>query len=96
MSQKAIETDRLVIRSLIPDDLSGIHCILNQTLGDGSKVDGQTALRERRSWLQRSIPNQEWLPQLHQPPSRAISHSSSLSNTPDSFLPISTNPISIS
>ena len=68
MSQKTIETNRLVIRSFMLEDLPVIHRILDQTLGDGSKVDDQTALQERRSWLQWSILNQEWLPQLNQPP----------------------------
>lgn len=45
-----------------------IHRILDQTFGDGSKVDEKTALLERQSWLQWSIFNQEWLPKLHQPP----------------------------
>lgn len=68
MSQKTLETDRLVIRSFILEDLLIIHRILDQTFGAGDKVDNETALLERRSWLQWSILNQEWFPQLHQPP----------------------------
>ncbi len=68
MSQETIETNRLVIRSFVSDDLPVIHRILDQTFGDGSKEEDQAALQERRSWLQWSILNQEWLPKLHQPP----------------------------
>ncbi len=68
MSQETIETNRLVIRSFVSDDLPVIHRILDQTFGDGSKKEDQAALQERRSWLQWSILNQEWLPKLHQPP----------------------------
>lgn len=68
MSQETIETKRLVIRTFILDNLPAIHRILDQTFGDGSKVDDQAALLERQSWLQWSILSQEWLPKLHQPP----------------------------
>lgn len=68
MSRETIETKRLVIRPFSPADLSAIHRILDQTFGDGSKVDHQAALQERESWLQWSMLNQEWLPKLHQPP----------------------------
>ena len=49
------------------DDLAVIHRILDQAFGDGSKADDPEALRERQSWLQWTILNQEWLPKLHQP-----------------------------
>ena len=68
MSQEIIETKRLIIRPFILADLPAIHRILDQTFGDGSQVDEQAALLERRAWLQWSILNQEWLPKLHQPP----------------------------
>jgi ribosomal-protein-alanine N-acetyltransferase len=68
MSQGMIETNRLIIRPFVSDDLKAIHVILEQTFGDGSKVNDQAALQERRSWLQWSILNQEWLPKLHQLP----------------------------
>jgi [ribosomal protein S5]-alanine N-acetyltransferase len=68
LSQKTIETERLLIRPFTLDDLPVIHRILDQTFGDGSKVNDKTALAERQSWLQWSILNQEWLPKLHQPP----------------------------
>jgi [ribosomal protein S5]-alanine N-acetyltransferase len=68
MSQKIIETKRLIIRPFIMDDLLVIHRILDQTLGDGSKVDDEAALVERRSWLEWSILSQEWLPKMGQFP----------------------------
>jgi RimJ/RimL family protein N-acetyltransferase len=68
MSQKIIQTERLIIRPFIPDDLLAIHRILDQTLGDGSKVDDEVAIEERRSWLEWSILSQEWLPKMGQFP----------------------------
>lgn len=68
MSQEIIETNYLVIRPFILDDLPVIHPILDQTFGDGSLVDDQAALQERQPWLHWSILNQEWLPKMHQPP----------------------------
>ena len=68
MNQNTMETHRLLIRPFILEDLPVIHRILDQTFGAGGKVDDETALQERRSWLQWSILNQEWLPRLHQPP----------------------------
>jgi [ribosomal protein S5]-alanine N-acetyltransferase len=68
MSQKIIETERLIIRPFVMDDLPIIHRILDQTLGDGSKVDDQAAIMERRSWLEWSILSQEWLPKMGQFP----------------------------
>ena len=65
MNGEIIETDRLIIRAFVSDDLPVIHRILNQTF----EVDGQPVpLEERRSWLQWSILNQEWFAKLHQPP----------------------------
>jgi len=68
MNQKTLETNRLVIRPFILDDVPVIHRILDQTFGAGDKVDDTTALQERHSWVQWSILNQEWLPRLDQPP----------------------------
>jgi RimJ/RimL family protein N-acetyltransferase len=68
MSQKIIETERLIIRPFVMDDLLVIHRILDQTLGDGSKVNNEAAIMERRSWLEWSILSQEWLPTMGQFP----------------------------
>jgi RimJ/RimL family protein N-acetyltransferase len=63
-----METERLIIRTFLPDDLQTIHRILDQTFSDGSKVDEPQALLERQSWLQWNALNQVWLPRLEQPP----------------------------
>ena len=68
MSQNILETPRLLIRSFFLEDLPAIHRILEQTFGAGDKGTEDSALQERRSWLQWSILNQEWFPKLHQPP----------------------------
>jgi RimJ/RimL family protein N-acetyltransferase len=68
MDQKTIETERLIIRPFVMEDLQAIHRILDQTLGDGSKVDDRAALLERRSWLQWSVLSQEWLTKMSQFP----------------------------
>ena len=68
MSQKIIETERLIIRPFVLDDLLIIHRILDQTLGDSSKVDDEAAIIERRSWLEWSALSQEWLPKMGQFP----------------------------
>jgi RimJ/RimL family protein N-acetyltransferase len=70
-----LETSRLIIRPFVMEDLLVIHRILDETFGDGSKVDDQSALHERQSWLEWSILSQEWFARLHQPPygDRAIS-----------------------
>ncbi len=63
-----IETDRLLIRTFLPDDLPVIHRILDDTFGDGSRVSDSAALLERQSWLNWSILNQEWMPKMYQMP----------------------------
>ena len=68
MTVTFLETPRLVIRPFMMEDLPVIHRILDLTFGDGSQIEDEAALAERRSWVQWSILNQEWLPKLHQPP----------------------------
>src|SRR5262249_55004083 len=68
MPPTVLETARLVIRPFVLDEAPIIHCILDQTFGDGTRSSDPAALAERRSWVQWSILNQEWLPNLHQPP----------------------------
>lgn len=68
MSEMIIDTPRLTIRPLLQTDLQDIHRILDQTFGDGAKVEDDQALAERHSWLQWSMLNQQWFPALHQPP----------------------------
>jgi RimJ/RimL family protein N-acetyltransferase len=68
LSPLTLTTGRLLIRCFEPDDLPVIHRILDQTFGDGSRVDDPAASRERRSWLEWSILSEKWLAELHQPP----------------------------
>lgn len=68
MSATILETQRLIIRPFVMEDLPVIHRILDQTFGDGSKIKDEAALEERRSWVQWSILSQEWLPKMYQPP----------------------------
>jgi RimJ/RimL family protein N-acetyltransferase len=63
-----LETPRLIIRAFQPDDLRAIHRILDLTFGDGSKVNDENALNERREWLEWSRLSAEWLPKMFQPP----------------------------
>jgi RimJ/RimL family protein N-acetyltransferase len=68
MTPFILETSRLIIRAFQPDDLHAIHRILDLTFGDGSKIDDEAALNERRSWLEWSRLSAEWLPKMFQPP----------------------------
>lgn len=68
MTPQTLETNRLLIRFFKPEDLPIIHRILDQTFGEGNQVNDEAALKERRSWLEWSILNQEWFPKLHEPP----------------------------
>lgn len=63
-----LQTQRLSIRPFIIDDLRTIHRILDQTFGDGTLVDDEAALQERRSWLEWQRLNQIWHANLFQPP----------------------------
>ena len=66
MNPKNFETDRLIVRPFVADDLQTIHRILDQTFGDGTIVANESALQERKSWLEWSILNQEWFPKMNQ------------------------------
>lgn len=63
-----LETARLVIRAFAPEDLTIVHRILDQTLGDGTKVQDPDALRDRQSWLGWSILNDQWMGEIYQMP----------------------------
>jgi len=65
-----LETNRLIIRPFVMDDLLATHRILNQTFEDPNKAEylHERALEERRSWLEWQILNQEWFERMHQPP----------------------------
>jgi ribosomal-protein-alanine N-acetyltransferase len=68
MTPFILETSRLLIRAFQADDLRVIHRILDLTLGDGSKIDDEAALNERREWLEWSRLSAEWLSKMFQPP----------------------------
>ena len=68
MTPFTLETSRLIIRAFQPADLRAIHRMLDLTFGDGSKIDDEHALNERRSWLEWSRLSAEWLPKMFQPP----------------------------
>jgi [ribosomal protein S5]-alanine N-acetyltransferase len=68
MAPFILETSRLIVRAFQPDDLHAIHRILDLTFGDGSKIADETALNERREWLEWSRLSAEWLPKMFQPP----------------------------
>jgi len=63
-----IETDRLLIRPFVQNDVAAIHIILNEAFGDGNSQSNPEELRERTSWLEWSILNQEWFAKMRQFP----------------------------
>ena len=68
MTSFTLETSRLIIRAFQSADLYAIHRILDLTFSDGSKIADETALNERRTWLDWSRLSAEWLPKMFQPP----------------------------
>jgi RimJ/RimL family protein N-acetyltransferase len=68
MTPFVLDTPRLIIRPFAPGDLRAIHHLLDLTFGDGLKIADETALAERRSWLDWSRLSAEWLPRMYQPP----------------------------
>lgn len=57
-----LETERLIIRPFVMDDLDDIHRVLTDAFGSGTTLD------ERRTWLRWSMLNYEALARLYQPP----------------------------
>lgn len=57
----SLETERLIIRELTPDDLDAIHGLLN------AAFDSDLALEERRRWLQWTVLGYEMFAALDQP-----------------------------
>ena len=69
MRMPTLETERLIIRPFMPDDLDDIHRILDIELGDAEfGSEGAKAIAERRTWLHWTILNYEQLAKLYQPP----------------------------
>lgn len=63
-----IQTNRLIIRPFVLDDLQGIHRILDVELGEAGVSGDSQALEARRSWLEWTIAGYQQLHQLFQPP----------------------------
>jgi len=64
-----LETERLIIRPFMLDDLDAIHRILDVELGEAELgSEGAMAREERRQWLQWTVLNYEQLAKLYQPP----------------------------
>ena len=69
MRVRPLETDRLVIRPFVMDDLDAIHRILDIELAEAETgTEGAKTREERASWLQWTILAYEELARLHQPP----------------------------
>lgn len=64
-----LETERLVIRPFIMEDLDTIHQILDSDLfPPSSSAEEAKARHEREKWLQWTVLSYEQLPKLYQPP----------------------------
>src|ERR671937_3220931 len=69
MRVRPLETDRLVIRPFVMDDLDAIHRILAIALAEAETgTEGAKTREERASWLQWTVLAYEELARLHQPP----------------------------
>jgi RimJ/RimL family protein N-acetyltransferase len=69
MRMPPLETDRLLIRPFVIDDLDAIHQILDVELHDADfGSEGAQTRDGRREWLEWSIRNYEQLAKLYQPP----------------------------
>jgi [ribosomal protein S5]-alanine N-acetyltransferase len=69
MRVRPLETDRLVIRPFVMDDLDAIHRILDIELAEAETgTEGAKTREERGSWLQWTVLAYEELARLHQPP----------------------------
>jgi len=68
MRMPSLETERLLIRPLVEDDLNSV-CELFSAVGwDDSSFSAAEERARRKSWLDWSIRNEEELARLHQPP----------------------------
>jgi ribosomal-protein-alanine N-acetyltransferase len=69
MRMPALETDRLVVRPFVPDDLAAVHDLLDVQLGDAEVgTEGALSLGERERWLRWMVASYEGLAYLRQPP----------------------------
>ena len=64
-----LETERLLIRPFVMEQLSEVHRLLDIDLGDADLgAEKMGTLEERAEWLQWTVLNYEQLAKLHQPP----------------------------
>jgi [ribosomal protein S5]-alanine N-acetyltransferase len=64
-----LQTQRLIIRPFVMDDLADVHRILDVELGEKLLQSEKTrALKERAKWLRWSVLNYQQLAALNQPP----------------------------
>ncbi len=69
MRMPVLETDRLVVRPFVPDDLAAVHDLLDVQLGDAEVgTEGALSLGERERWLRWMVASYEGLAYLRQPP----------------------------
>jgi [ribosomal protein S5]-alanine N-acetyltransferase len=69
MRMPVLETDRLVVRPFVLDDLAAVHDLLDVQLADANVgTDGVLSLEERERWLRWMVGSYEGLAYLHQPP----------------------------
>jgi len=69
MHMPPLETERLIIRPFVMDDLDGIFAILDVELAEADFGSAHAATREQRAqWLRWSTMNYEQLARLYQPP----------------------------
>src|SRR3954454_24516273 len=65
----ALESERLVIRPFVLDDLAAVHDLLDVQLHDADTgTEGVLSLAGRERWLHWCVLNEEALAYLHQPP----------------------------
>ena len=76
MRVPVLETERLLIRPFVMEDLDAVYRLLDVELADTDGTEEAHALEERRRWLEWSVMNYEELAKLYQPPygDRAVVH----------------------
>ncbi|HLZ81568.1 MAG TPA: GNAT family N-acetyltransferase, partial [Ktedonobacteraceae bacterium] len=66
---RPLETERLIIRPFIMDDLDVVHRLLDVDLRDADfGTEGAVSRDERERWLRWTVMNYEELAKLYQPP----------------------------
>lgn len=69
LTMPTLETERLLIRPFVADDLAAVHQLLDVELAEAEMGNsGAATLAERGRWLDWTIRNYEQLARLYQPP----------------------------